>query len=50
MENDGSFDFCFSVSPNEGFRQNPLIVFVFFNLKTFSGIRGLAYFSDDVPV
>ncbi len=49
MENDGSFDFCFSVLPNEGFRQNPLIV-VFFNLKTFSGIRGLAYFSDDVPV
>lgn len=27
MENVGSFDFCFSVSPNEWFRHNPLIVF-----------------------
>ncbi len=26
------------------------LLFLFFNLKTFSGIRGLAYFSDDVPV
>ncbi len=26
------------------------LLFFFFYLKTFSGIRGLAYFSDDVPV